>query len=84
MDKKERVFCISLYVSFTLLIVFVAKIIVDWNNYNPMSNSAPFWILVLTNSISYLLPSLIIFFAGISYVEWKSDEECEEDDEELV
>ena len=45
--------------------LFIGNTIKDAVNYNKMLNSAPFYVFVLANAVTYLLPGAV--FAGIAY-----------------
>lgn len=51
--------------SIILIISFVVKSIVDYFNYSPTLNSAPFYVWILVNIFCFLIPAIIIFFVGI-------------------
>ncbi len=47
-----------------LLTVFVITLVGDYMSYNSYLNSAPFYVFILGNTITTLLPAGIMFFIG--------------------
>ena len=47
-----------------LIAVFVITLISDYMNYNSYVNSAPFYLFVLGNAVTTLLPAAVVFFVG--------------------
>lgn len=45
--------------------LFAGSTIKDAFNYNKMLNSAPFWVFILANAVTWLLPGAV--FAGLAY-----------------
>ena len=63
--KKEFISKICNILSIALVIIFIIKNIIDYNQYNSMSNSAPFYLYIIVNAVSFLLPALIFFIISI-------------------
>lgn len=51
-------------VSTVLVSVFVIKSIVDYTQYAADINSAPFSVWVLMNALYFIVPAIIVLFAG--------------------
>ena len=55
-----------LYGASALMVLgFCIHILIDYQKYNTMLNSAPFWVWVLSDALIWLLPALIAFVAGV-------------------
>ena len=44
--------------------VFVITLVGDYMSYNSYVNSAPFYVFVLGNAVTTLLPAAVVFFIG--------------------
>lgn len=51
--------------SFILLLVFIGKTIVDYIQYNPLTNSAPFYVWIIVNTLWLVLPAIILLIIGL-------------------
>lgn len=63
--RKITPHSICYWLSYAGIGLFIGNTIKDAINYNKMLNSAPFWIFILENAVTYLLPCAV--FAGIAY-----------------
>lgn len=63
--KKENIYKFLYLISAMLVVAFAIRTMVDYLKYDPISNSAPFYIFVIARGIEYLLPGAIAFVAGM-------------------
>ncbi len=63
--KKLTLYSVLDVLSYICIGLFVGNTIRDAVNYNQMLNSAPFWVFILANAVTYLLPGGV--FAGLAY-----------------
>ena len=63
--KKITSYTIFYWLSCAGVGLFIGNTIKDAINYNKMLNSAPFYVFVLANAVTYLLPGVV--FAGLAY-----------------
>ncbi len=50
--------------SIILLLFFVVKTALDYINYDPLTNSAPFYTWIIINIICLIIPAALIFIIG--------------------
>lgn len=62
--NKKKLSTICNIVSIVLVITFVIKSVINYFQYNPMTNSAPFYVWIITNALFLLIPALLIFTVG--------------------
>lgn len=62
---KEKLSKLFLGLSLVLIIIFIIWLIGDYLNYDPSSNSAPFYAYILVRSLEFILPSIILFVISI-------------------
>ncbi len=48
-----------------LLIGFIVIMFFDYRNYNPNETSFPFYTYIITRSLEFILPSIILFIVSI-------------------
>lgn len=58
---KQKISRICGWVAVIMAALFVPTVIVDWIRYNTTLNSAPFYVVVLVDAITLLLPAAIFF-----------------------
>ncbi len=63
--NKENIYKFWVAVSFILLVVFAIQIGIDYSRYNRALNSAPFSAFLLMRGMEFVLPSLLVFLAGM-------------------
>lgn len=63
--RKITPYRILYWVSCACVGLFIGSTIKDAINYNTMINSAPFWVFILANVVTWLLPGAV--FAGLAY-----------------
>lgn len=63
--KKLTLYSVLDVLYYICIGLFVGNTIRDAVNYNQMLNSAPFWVFILANAVTYLLPGVV--FAGLAY-----------------
>ena len=63
--KKSNIYKILYAVSALLVLGFAIHTIVDMCRYNSMLTSFPRYAFVLVHAVEYVVPSIIVFFAGI-------------------
>lgn len=63
--RKITPYSICYWLSCAGIGLFVGNTIKDSINYNKMLNSAPFYVFILANAVTYLLPGVV--FAGLAY-----------------
>lgn len=61
---KKNVVKICNIISIVLIIIFVVKSIINYFQYSPLSNSAPFYAWILLNALYLLVPAIIIYIVG--------------------
>ena len=54
--------------SLILLVVFVIKTITDYFQYDPLSNSAPFYVWIIVNALWFVLPAITALIIGLILV----------------
>lgn len=52
-------------VSIILVIVYIVKSIVDYIQYSPLVNSAPYYVWLIINALYFLVPAFIIYIIGV-------------------
>ena len=62
--KKKNLKPMCNIINIILIMTFVIKTIINFNQYDEMTNSAPFYVWIITNALYLLLPALIIFIIG--------------------
>lgn len=63
--KKENIYKFLYLISAMLVVAFAIRTTVDCLKYDPISNSAPFYVFVIARGIEFLLPGVIAFLAGV-------------------
>ena len=63
--KKNIIAKVCFASSSCLLLGFIIKTIVDYSRYSSTLNSAPFYIWVLANAVYFIIPAMIVLFAGL-------------------
>lgn len=61
---KKKISMLCNVISFVLVVAFVVKVLVDYSQYTTTLNSAPFYIWVLVDALSLVLPASIVFVIG--------------------
>ena len=61
---KRVILLLLIFVAILLLLFFIAILNIDWLNH--YSNSAPFYIIIISRAIEFLLPSLILIIIIIN------------------
>lgn len=61
---KKKIPMICNLVSIVLLIVFIIKSIVDYNQYSTTLNSAPFYVWILVNALYFIIPAIVMSVIG--------------------
>lgn len=64
MDKK-LIQKICNTTSLILLVVFVIKTITDYFQYDPLINSAPFYVWIIVNALWFVLPAITALIIGL-------------------
>ena len=59
--NKQRISRVCGLVAILMAVLFVPAVIVDWFRYNTTLNSAPFYVVVIVDAITFLLPAAICF-----------------------
>ena len=59
--KKEMISKILFVLSIVLVVCFIIAIIIDYANYDSLTNSAPFEVDILLRAIEFIFPSTIIY-----------------------
>jgi len=49
----------------TLVVTWLVLVLMDWNRYDPMQNSAPFWAFMLARAIVVLSPAVVLLIAAL-------------------
>ena len=52
-------------ITIILLIGFIVIMIFDYQNYKPNETSFPFYTYIITRSLEFILPSIILFIVSI-------------------
>ena len=63
--KKTRGYQLLFGASVLLVLGFGIHLGVDFLQYDPMGNSAPFWVWVVTDALLWLIPAALAFAAGL-------------------
>ncbi len=63
--NRKTISDICFIISAVLAAVFIVKTIINYFQYDPVVNSAPFSAWILVNALSFILPALIISAAGL-------------------
>ena len=63
--RKITLYSVFNFLSYICIGLFAGSTIKDAINYNNMLNSAPFWVFILANAVTWLLPGAV--FAGLAY-----------------
>jgi len=63
--RRITPYSIFIFLSCVCIGLFAGGIIKDAINYNKVINSAPLWVFILANAVTYLLPCVV--FAGLAY-----------------
>ena len=63
--KKANIYKFLYVISALLVLGFAIHTIVDACRYDSMLTSFPFYAFVIVHAVEYLIPSAIIFFAGL-------------------
>ena len=63
--RKITLYSVFNFLSYICIGLFAGSVIKDAVNYNETLNSAPFYVFVLANAVTYLLPCVV--FAGLAY-----------------
>lgn len=64
MDKK-KIYKIMFAISIIFIILYFIRLLVDYNNYNPLFTSAPFYTYIIIRSLEFLLPTIIFLIIGL-------------------
>lgn len=62
---KNKIALTCTIISLCLVVGFVVKTVINYFQYSPLTNSAPFYAWILLNAIYFLLPALIVFVVGV-------------------
>ena len=57
--KKKRGYQIFIAVTVLLMAGFGIGVGIDWSQYNPLADSAPFSVFVLVRALEFVLPGLV-------------------------
>jgi hypothetical protein len=52
------------FIGISLVMAFLIKCIIDYTQYSSITNSAPFYVWILTNALYFLVPAVIMFVFG--------------------
>lgn len=63
--KKENIYKFLYAVCIFLIVGFIIRLSVDYFKYDNINNSIPFYILIIERTVEFILPSIILFIAGI-------------------
>lgn len=63
--RKNNVHKFLFGVSILLLLGFAIHTIVDACRYDSMLTSFPFYAFIIIHAVEYLVPALVVFFAGL-------------------
>ena len=63
--KKENLYKVLYLLSIVLIIVFAIILVIDYKNYDAITNSAPFSADIFVRGLEFILPSFIIFIIGL-------------------
>lgn len=63
--KKETASRLLFIISILLAAAFAVKTIADYFRYDPIVNSAPFYVWIIINSLYFLIPSAVSLTAGL-------------------
>lgn len=63
--KKETAYKLCFGISMIFAVAFIIKCVADYFRYDPIVNSAPFYVWIIVNALYFLIPSVIILTAGI-------------------
>lgn len=63
--KKSSIYKILYFISILLFIGYIIRLITDYQHYNPIITSAPFYTYIIIRSVEYLLPCIIVFIIAI-------------------
>ena len=58
---RQKISRVCGWVALIMAVLFVPAVIVDWFRYNSTLNSAPFYLVIIVDAITYLLPAAISF-----------------------
>ncbi len=58
---KQKVSRVCGWVAIIMAALFVPAVITDWVRYNATLNSAPFYIWIIVDAVTFLLPAAISF-----------------------
>ena len=61
---KKKIPMICNLVSLVLVIVFIIKSIVDYNQYSTTLNSSPFYVWILVNALYFIIPAIVMSVIG--------------------
>lgn len=62
--KKENIYKFLYLISILLIVGAIIRLFVDYNKYDNINNSAPFYILIIERIVEFILPSIILFIVG--------------------
>ncbi len=62
--KKENLYKWVYFVGGLLSAGFIGRLIGDYIQYDPMADSAPFWVFILLRTVIYLIPAAAAFIVG--------------------
>lgn len=63
--KNNKIALVCNIISICLVVGFVVKTVINYFQYSPLTNSAPFYAWIIINAIYFLLPALIVFVIGV-------------------
>lgn len=63
--NKDNLPSLLYVLSLLLTVGFLISVAVNGYNYSTTLNSAPFWVFVLVDALTLLLPALVCFAAGL-------------------
>lgn len=62
--KKENIYKFLYAVSVFCMIAFAIRLGADYFKYDGINHSAPFYVLVMERVVEFIVPSMVLFFAG--------------------
>ena len=62
--KKKNLKPTCNIISIILIVIFVIKTIINFYQYDEMTNSAPFYVWIIINALCLLLPALLVYIIG--------------------
>ena len=66
--KKVPIICN--FIGISLVVAFIIKCVIDYTQYSSITNSAPFYVWILTSALYFLVPAIMVFVFG-TYIKKK-------------